>query len=128
MFAPLALAAEALKPGLSDVIGGDLAAFAAAWPRNLPNGVIHADLFPDNVFFRNGEFAAAIDFYFACNDLLAYDLAVCLNAWCFETSGDFNVTHAQAMIAGYQSSAAHSARMKSALCRYWPGAVRCDSS
>ena len=103
MFAPLKGEAEALKPGLAAVIDSDLDALAAAWPKNLPAGVIHADLFPDNVFFRDGAFAAAIDFYFACNDLLAYDLAVCLNAWCFEPDGGFNVTLAQAMIAGYQS-------------------------
>ncbi|MBV9511283.1 MAG: homoserine kinase [Caulobacteraceae bacterium] len=103
MFAPLKGEAESLKPGLAQVIDLDLAALEAAWPRELPSGVIHADLFPDNVFFRDGAFAAAIDFYFACNDLLAYDLAVCLNAWCFEPDGGFNVTLARAMIAGYQS-------------------------
>jgi homoserine kinase type II len=103
MFAPLTGAAEGLKPGLSATVEGDLAALNARWPTDLPTGVIHADLFPDNVFFRNGQFAAAIDFYFACNDLLAYDLAVCLNAWCFESDGSFNITHARAMIAGYQA-------------------------
>lgn len=103
MFAPMKAGAEALKPGLAAVIDADLAALEASWPKDLPAGVIHADLFPDNVFFRDGAFAAAIDFYFACNDLLAYDLAVCLNAWCFEPDGGFNVTLAQAMIAGYQS-------------------------
>jgi homoserine kinase type II len=103
MFAPLTGAAEGLKPGLSGVIQGDLAALAARWPSDLPTGVIHADLFPDNVFFRNGQFAAAIDFYFACNDILAYDLAISLNAWCFEPDGSFNITHARAMIAGYQA-------------------------
>jgi homoserine kinase type II len=69
----------------------------------LPQGVIHADLFPDNVFFVDGRFSAAIDFYFACEDAFAYDLAVCLNAWCFETDGAFNVTAARALAAGYQS-------------------------
>ncbi len=125
MFAALEAEAEALKPGLAAVIDSDLAALAAAWPRTLPAGVIHADLFPDNVFFRGGAFAAAIDFYFACNDLLAYDLAICLNAWCFEADGSFNVTSAQAMIAGYQSRRALSPAEQAALpVLAWGGAMR----
>ena len=103
MFAPLADAAEALKPGLAATIHADIAALDRLWPRDLPAGVIHADLFPDNVFFKAGAFAAAIDFYFACNDAYAYDLAICLNAWCFEADGGFNVTSAQALLAGYES-------------------------
>ena len=103
LFAPLADAAEALKPGLAATITADIAALDRLWPHSLPAGVIHADLFPDNVFFRAGEFAAAIDFYFACNDAFAYDIAVCLNAWCFEADGGFNVTSAQALLAGYES-------------------------
>ena len=102
IFAPLKAAAEGFKPGLAATIDADLAVLQRAWPRDLPGGVIHADFFPDNVFFREGRFAAAIDFYFACDDLLAYDLAICLNAWCFETDGTFNVTAAQALVAGYQ--------------------------
>ena len=68
---------------------------------DLPEGVIHADLFPDNVFFLGGKLSGLIDFYFACNDMLAYDVAVCLNAWCFETDGSLNVTKARALLAGY---------------------------
>jgi len=125
MFAPLRDAAEALKPGLSATIDADIAAFDVAWPRDLPNGVIHADLFPDNVFFRNGQFAAAIDFYFACNDILAYDLAVCLNAWCFEPDGSFNITHARSMIAGYQARRPLSAAERKALPMLaWGAAMR----
>ena len=125
MFASLGPEAEGLKPGLSATIRSDLAAFEAAWPRDLPMGVIHADLFPDNVFFRNGQFAAAIDFYFACNDILAYDLAVCLNAWCFEPDGSFNITHAQAMIAGYQTRRPLSAAERKALPMLaWGAAMR----
>jgi homoserine kinase type II len=125
MFAPLKDEAEALKPGLAAVIEADLAAFEARWPQGLPSGVIHADLFPDNVFFRGGEFAAAIDFYFACNDILAYDLAICLNAWCFEPDGGFNVTSARAMIAGYQSRRPLSAAEREALpLLAWGGAMR----
>ena len=75
----------------------------AAWPAGLPEGVIHADLFPDNVFFLKGRLSGLIDFYFACNDLLAYDLAVCLNAWCFEADNAFNVTKGRALIQAYES-------------------------
>ncbi|NBB14293.1 homoserine kinase [Caulobacter sp. SLTY] len=103
LFAGLGDAAEALKPGLSATIAADLNALAAAWPSDLPAGVIHADFFPDNVFFREGRFAAAIDFYFACDDFLAYDLAVTLNAWCFESSGEFNLTAGRALLAGYEA-------------------------
>ena len=103
LFAPLRAEAERFKPGLAEVIDNDLAALDRAWPRDLPVGTIHADLFPDNVFFRDGRFAAAIDFYFACDDLLAYDLAICLNAWCFEADGTFNVTAGRAMVAGYET-------------------------
>ena len=102
MFAGLHGAAEALKPGLAAVIEQDLQALSAAWPEGLPAGAIHADLFPDNVFFQAGRFAAAIDFYFACDDFLAYDLGVMLNAWCFEADGSFNVTLARALLAGYE--------------------------
>jgi homoserine kinase type II len=98
----LADEAEALKPGLARTVADDLDAIERAWPVGLPAGVIHADLFPDNVFFRNGRFAAAIDFYFACDDLLAYDLGVGLNAWCFEPDGTFNVTSGRAFVAGYE--------------------------
>jgi homoserine kinase type II len=125
MFAGLGEAAEGLKPGLSAVIADDLARIAAGWPADLPSGVIHADLFPDNVFFRGDKFAAAIDFYFACNDVLAYDLAVCLNAWCFEPDGGFNVTSAQAMIAGYERRRPLSAAERTALpVLAWGAAMR----
>ena len=73
-----------------------------AWPHDLPEGIIHADLFPDNVFFQGPKLSGLIDFYFACTDFLAYDLAICLNAWCFETDNSFNVTKARALLAGYE--------------------------
>ena len=95
-------AAEALRPGLAAEIDADLAILERNWPRGLQEGVIHADFFPDNVFFLGGEFAAAIDFYFAANDALAYDVAICLNAWCFEPDGSFNVTKARNLVAGDQ--------------------------
>ena len=76
-------------------------AILAAWPADLPRGHIHADLFPDNVFFLDGGISGLIDFYFACTDMLAYDVAVCLNAWCFEPDFTFNVTQARALLRGY---------------------------
>ena len=103
MFAGLKAEAEGLKPGLAATIDNDLATIAARWPGGLPSGVIHADYFPDNVFFTGGRFAGAIDFYFACVDALAYDIAVALNAWCFEPDGSFNITSARQLVAGYES-------------------------
>ncbi|WP_394761000.1 homoserine kinase [Phenylobacterium sp.] len=103
MFQGLALAAEDLKPGLAATISSDLELLASQWPRGLPQGIIHADFFPDNVFFSKGQFAGAIDFYFACVDALAYDLAIALNAWCFEPDGSFNITSARQLVAGYES-------------------------
>ncbi len=103
MFAPLKADAESLKPGLAAVIEGDLAHLAANWPSDLPVGTVHADYFPDNVFFAQGRFCGTIDFYFACTDALAYDIAVALNAWCFEPDGSFNITSARALVAGYEA-------------------------
>jgi homoserine kinase type II len=71
------------------------------WPKNLSSGVIHADLFPDNVFFLGERVSGIIDFTFACNDILAYDVAICLNAWCFESDCSFNVTKARAFLGAY---------------------------
>ncbi len=102
LFDTLRSAADGLKPGLAATIAGDLERLALAWPENLPSGIVHADYFPDNVFFTGGKFAGAIDFYFACVDALAYDLAVALNAWCFEADGSFNITSARALVAGYE--------------------------
>jgi homoserine kinase type II len=95
--------ADVVAPGLEAEIAAELEALAAHWPTDLPRGVIHADLFPDNVFFEGDQVTGVIDFYFACNDLLAYDLAICLNAWCFEQDGAFNITKAKALCDGYRS-------------------------
>jgi homoserine kinase type II len=125
LFAPLHDEAEALKPGLAATIDADLDTLERSWPAGLPAGVAHADFFPDNVFFRDGAFAAAIDFYFACDDLHAYDLGVCLNAWCFEPDGSFNVTSARALIAGYESRRPLSVAEKTALpVLAWGSAMR----
>jgi homoserine kinase type II len=102
LFASCASRAAEIQPGLAEEIAAELALLETAWPRDLPSGVIHADLFPDNVFFRGREVSGLIDFYFACTDFLAYDLAICLNAWCFETDGSLNVTKARLLLEGYQ--------------------------
>lgn len=94
--------ADEVRPGLAADVAAELAALQAAWPTDLPSGVIHADLFPDNVFFRGDALSGLIDFYFACNDFLAYDVAICLNAWCFEPDGPFNATKARALLSGYE--------------------------
>ncbi len=94
--------ADEFRPGLAEELEAELARLQNAWPQTLPTGVIHADLFPDNVFFHGREVSGLIDFYFACTDFLAYDLAICLNAWCFEADGSFNVTKARALLDGYR--------------------------
>jgi homoserine kinase type II len=95
--------ADEVQPGLAAELGTELAALEQAWPRDLPQGVIHADLFPDNVFFRGDRVSGLIDFYFACTDAFAYDVAICLNAWCFEPDGSFNVTKARLLLGSYRA-------------------------
>jgi len=92
---------DAVQPGLLAELHAALAGILAEWPDGLPVGHIHADLFPDNVFFLDGQLSGLIDFYFAATDVLAYDIAVCLNAWCFEPDLSFNVTKARAMLTAY---------------------------
>src|SRR5665811_719834 len=94
--------ADGVIPGLKDQIASELDYLGANWAADLPKGVIHADLFPDNVFFLDDRLSGVIDFYFACNDMLAYDVAVCLNAWCFEPDGSFNITKARVMLQAYE--------------------------
>lgn len=103
LFAESKARANEVQPGLAAELALELDALAARWPQDLPTGVIHADLFPDNVFFIDDEVSGVIDFYFACVDAYAYDLAICLNAWCFELDGSFNITKARAMTRGYTS-------------------------
>jgi homoserine kinase type II len=95
--------AEALQPGLAALIERDMAEVRAAWPRDLPRGAIHADLFPDNALFVGERLTGVIDFYFACTDFLAYDLAVCLNAWCFVEEREYSVERGRAMLDAYES-------------------------
>jgi homoserine kinase type II len=93
--------ADEVMKGLGAEIDDELDFLEAHWPKDLPSGVIHADLFPDNVFFLGADLSGLIDFYFACNDTLAYDLGIALNAWCFEVDVSLNVTKAKALLAGY---------------------------
>ena len=93
--------ADKVAPDLGSIIAEELAQLERAWPRDLPRGVIHADLFPDNVFFLGDKLSGLIDFYFACDDLFAYDVAICINAWCFEADGSYNVTKGRALLTGY---------------------------
>ncbi len=102
LFAEIGQRADGIAPGLAALIGRELDALDAEWPQGLPTGVIHADLFPDNVFFIGEKFSGIIDYYFACTDAYAYELAICLNAWCFEADCSFNITKARLMFAGYQ--------------------------
>lgn len=93
--------ADDVLPGLYDEISRELDDLETNWPKSLPHGIIHADLFPDNVFFLGEQLSGFIDFYFACQEALAYDLAICLNAWCFERRNEFNATKARALLAAY---------------------------
>ena len=96
--------AHEVQDGLAAELAAELELFERAWPQALPAGVIHADLFQDNVFFLHDKVSGIIDFYFACNDFYAYDIAICLNAWCFEPDGSFNVTKARLMLASYRAT------------------------
>ncbi|MCA0423601.1 MAG: homoserine kinase [Proteobacteria bacterium] len=112
--------ADSVQPGLQALIDGELGHLEQVWPRALPDGVIHADLFPNNVLFLGDALTGVIDFYFACNDAFAYDLAICLNAWCFESDFSFNLTKGRAMIAAYEAVRPLSAEEKASmplLCR-----------
>lgn len=103
LYAEAAHRADSVQPGLGEAIEQELARHIGSWPAELPTGIIHADLFPDNVFFLEDEVSGLIDFYFASTDILAYDVAICLNAWCFEPDESFNIAKGQALLDGYQS-------------------------
>src|ERR1700723_4441504 len=102
LFEQAAPRADEVQPGLRAFLADELDYLESnIWPRHLPVGVIHADLFPDNVFFLDDRVSGIIDFTFACTDMLAYDVAICLNAWCFEADYSFNVTKARAFLGAY---------------------------
>lgn len=107
--------ADEVETGLQDEITAELSFLENHWPGDLPAGVIHADLFQDNVFFLGDGLSGLIDFYFACNDMLAYDVAICLNAWCFEKDGSYNITKGRALLEGYDAVRPLSALEREAL-------------
>ncbi len=95
--------ADNVQSGLATVLTDELTALQFLWPKCLPGGIIHADLFPDNVLFLADRLSGLIDFYFACNDAFAYDIAICLNVWCFEPDSSFNLTKSMAFLDGYKT-------------------------
>jgi homoserine kinase type II len=115
LYEQAATRADTVQAGLSAFLAAELDQLEADWPRDLPEGVIHADLFPDNALFLGEKLSGLIDFYFACNDILAYDVAICLNAWCFEADHSFNVTKARAFLNAYGRERALSEAEQAAL-------------
>jgi len=101
LFEQAAERTDSVQHGMRATIHEELAHLEKTWPRHLPQGVIHADLFPDNVFFLGGKLSGLIDFYFACTDTLAYDVAICLNAWCFEPDHSYNITKGRNLLTSY---------------------------
>ncbi len=111
LYANIAGRLDEIQPGLEDLVRSELE-FAAqhfSIAERLPQGVIHADLFPDNVFFEEDEVSGVIDFYFACRDALAYDVAITLNAWCFEPKFEFSPTKAKLLLDAYRRERAFTA-------------------
>ena len=106
---------DSVRQGLCSEVATELDALEKFWPRRLPQGVIHADLFPDNVFFLGDKLSGLIDFYFACTDTLAYDVAICLNAWCFESDHSYNVTKGCLLLGAYGKVRALSEAERTAL-------------
>ena len=95
-----------IHPNLTNIIEKNLQEIENSWPKNIPSGIIHADLFPDNIFFKGNKLTGIIDFYFSCHDFYAFEIAICLNAFCFEGKNEnlsFNVTKAKKFIDGYSS-------------------------
>jgi homoserine kinase type II len=102
LFAEVRARADTVTPGTEALVIAELEALSQAWPRSLPRGIVHADLFPDNVLFLGERVSGLIDFYFACTDDLAYDLAICLNAWCFDADLSFDKAKATALVSAYR--------------------------
>jgi homoserine kinase type II len=115
LFKQAALRAKEVQQGLYELLGNELDHLERHWPTDLARGIIHADAFPDNVLFLGDRLSGLIDFYFACNDMLAYDVAICLNAWCFEPDHAFNVTKARALLSAYARQRPLSAAEREAL-------------
>lgn len=102
----------------ADLLGfleGEIDYLAQHWPSDLPSGAVHTDLFPDNIFFDQGKISAMIDMYFACHDLFAYDLAIVINAWCFDAQRNFDSGKFEALMQGYQQERPLSAAERASL-------------
>lgn len=95
--------ADSVQSGLAPLIDDELSHLEQNWPKSLPRGAVHADIFPDNVFFRDDRVSAVIDFYFSATDMLAYDLAIVINAWCFDQDFKFRPDCYKALMSGYES-------------------------
>ncbi len=107
-----------IHPDLPKLIETNLRDVEKDWPENLPKGIIHADLFHDNIFFKNNNFSGFIDFYFSCNDFYAFEIAICLNALCFDGISEnlsFNVTKAKKFFEGYNEIRKISGEEKNAI-------------
>ena len=91
-----------LEENLYNKLKKELNRIRDLWPKDLPSGIIHADLFPDNVLFLNNKVSGLIDFYFSCNDFFAYDLSICINAWCFNKENKFSKEIFKSLLKGYQ--------------------------
>lgn len=102
LFDRFATSADAIEPGMKDAIDAELDALERQWPVDLPQGVIHADLFADNVLFVGDRLSGLIDFYFACNEAFAYDVAICVNAWAFNDRHEFDPVRCRALLEGYR--------------------------
>jgi len=101
LFAKLKNKVDDVLPGVCDLIETEIAFLQENWPSDLPEGTIHADLFPDNVLFTGEKITGLIDFYFGCTDILAYDLAICINAWCFNDDHVFEAKNAKRLLEMY---------------------------
>jgi len=86
---------------LIDTIKNEFEYLEKKWPEFLPKGIIHGDIFKDNVFFKNNKLSGLIDFYFSCNDYYAYELAITTNAWCFDKNNSFINNNFDSLLNGY---------------------------
>lgn len=123
----IAADARDVAPDLLAMFAAELDFLERHWPRalpaELPLGIIHGDFFPDNLLWEGGEISGVIDFYFACREALAYDLALTLNAWCFAPSGEFNEARAGAIVAGYEAVRSLTLEEKAAMPLFLRGAA-----
>ena len=107
-----------ISPDLNSLMKNSFLEIKNKWPKNLPNGIIHGDLFIDNIFFKNNKFSGYIDFYFACNDFLIYEIAICINALCFDKKNNkfiFNKKKSTNLIRGYSKIRRISVKEKKSL-------------